>query len=139
MSEHAAGVTTERLTQILDHAQECDDLTPAEKETAIRFAKDEDAARVYTEYGSAMHRLLLHPAFDVESLRVCGPDDEHPPFGRTVSPTDYDGGAVTGIRGTIPIGYLTVATTSTTHDPRSNVVSNAVLDNDPRKEVADGE
>lgn len=131
----ASGVDTNKLIKILDSVRECSDLSPMEKETLFRFAKDEDIALVFTERNAMISRLLLHPEFEVLELRVCGSDDEHPPFGRKVAPTAYDEGAVTGVEGIIPIGCLSVKQTSRSTNPVTNVVSPGVLDNDPRKDT----
>lgn len=123
----------EVLIRALNGSQECRGLTPSEKETIIRFNKDEDIAHVYTEYATGVRRLLLHPEFDPTEFRVCGPDGNHPPLGKSVKPVEYSGGIVTGVRGTIPIGCLLVRQASRTTSIRSNFVPPGVLDNDPRK------
>lgn len=123
----------ETLIRALNGSQECQSLTPEEKETIIRFSKDEDIAHVYTEHGSAIRRLLLHPQFSATEFRVCGPDDNHPPMGKRVKPVEYTDGAVTGVEGIIPIGCLSIRQSSRSTAIRSNVVAPGVLDNDPRK------
>lgn len=136
-SESSADLASGKLIACLDGLQECSDLSPREKETVISFSRDDPVARVYTEYKPAMLRLLLHPEFQVSDLRVCGPADEHPPFGETVEPIAYDDGAVTGVRGIIPVGCLTIKQSSRSTKPKANVVSPGVLNNDPRSEDDD--
>lgn len=132
-SQHAAGVETIVLIKILESLQECSDLSPMEKETLFRFAKDQDRAHIYSERQSMMSRLLLHSEFEVVELRICGTDDSHPPFGKRINPEQYTGGAITGVKGNIPIGCLSVKQSSRQTAPVTNVVSGGVLKNDPRK------
>lgn len=131
-------VSIDKLVNALDCVRECEGLTPAEKEIIIRFAKDDDVAHVYTEYGSAVKRLLLHPEFTATELRICGSDCTHPPFGERIDPVAFDGGAITGVKGTIPIGCLSISQQSRSTAIRANVVSPSVLENDPRKDESSG-
>lgn len=133
-----SAINTDNLVNALDNVGECKRLTPAEKETTIRFAKDKDVAHVATEYSSAVKRLLLHPEFTTTELRVCGPGDKHPPFGKRINPVAFDGEAITGVKGTIPIGCLSIRQQSRSTAVRSNVITPSVLENDPRKRDSNG-
>jgi len=83
-------------------------LGPEEKETLLRFVKTEDRVWVYSEERGLMRRLLQHPEFRLESLRVVTEDS----WGEHIDPDDFDGGSITGVDGWLPIGVLSLKTTS---------------------------
>lgn len=89
--------------ELIDKIREDSDLFPAEKETIIRFAKDEDKAHVFTENGGIARRLHAHPDADVEVVRWV---DGHP----------------VGATGTIPVNYIVVKGT-----PRNSASQSAAF------------
>lgn len=98
-------------------------LTSAEKETTIRFSKADDHASVYTEEAGLMRRLLRHPHFEVDSLRV----NRDGTWGEQVAPNDFKEGSITGVDGTIPIESLVVQTSLRATSQHSAVVPEGVL------------
>lgn len=134
MSEHAAGVETNTLARLLENVREDPDLSPAEKETQFRWARDEHTAHVYTENTGLLSGLLLHPEFEVTELRVSDEDR----FGARVMPNEYDGGKVTGVKGRLDIGALKVLGTARSTKQHSKVISDTVRENDPRREESNG-
>lgn len=98
-------------------------LGPEEKETLLHFVKTEDRVWVYTEERGLMRRLLQHPEFRLESLRVVTEDS----WGNHVDPDDFDGGSITGVDGWLPIGVLSLKTTSRTTSQHAAIVPDRVL------------
>ena len=93
--------------ELRDLVREDPDLTPAEKETALRFAKDEDRATVFTAEAGLTRRLLAHAEFAVEEVVLA--DGSHAPH---VEALDASEDAVVGVRGTLPVGCLKVRASS---------------------------
>ena len=55
---------------LLDLVREDPELTPQEKETTLRFAKDEDRVAIYTDEAGIGRRLLAHPSARIEGVTV---------------------------------------------------------------------
>ena len=94
-----------------------------EKETLLRFVKTEDRVWVYTEEKGLMRRLLQHPEFRLESLRVVTEDS----WGEHIDPDDFDGSSITGVDGWLPIGVLSLKTASRTTSQHAAIVPDRVL------------
>lgn len=99
-------------------------LTPEEKETSINLTKPETQFGIYTEEGGLMRRLLQHPNFDCETLRITTKDS----WGKRVDPDDFEGGVITGVDGWLPIGVLTIGTSTRSTSSHAEIVSERVLD-----------
>lgn len=84
------------------------DLLPSEKETAIRWSKDEEYIHVHSDIASVVRRLLAHPEFTETSRRT------------------VEGDVVT-VRGMLPLGVLTIKEKPRKHGSHAEVVSGAVL------------
>ena len=98
-------------------------LTPGERETNFRFAQDRDHVDVFTAERGIMRRLLAHPEVDVDFLRVQGGD-----VGGTAVPLpEYEGGGVVGLKGTLPVGCLTISGTPRKSDGHADIVTDRVL------------
>jgi len=134
MTEHAAGIATNTLVRLLENVREDPDLSPGERETQVRWARDDDRVHVYTESTALLSSLLLHPEFAVEELRVSDEDR----FGARVRPSEYQGGEVTGIGGTLDIGALKILGTARSTKQHSKVISDTVRENDPRRSESNG-
>ena len=107
------------------------DLSPAEKETVIRFARDEDRAAVYTAEAGLGRRLLKHPHAEVEGVTVA--DGSARP---EVPVEDLDGDEdVVGVRATAPVGLLQVKGSPRRSGGHADIVTDRVLDADA---IADG-
>jgi hypothetical protein len=112
------------MTRLLVEAVEEDtSLTSVEKETTIRFSKADDSASVYTEEAGLMRRLLRHPHFEVDSLRV-NTDDA---VGKQVAPNDFEEGSITGVGGSIPVKALVAQTSLRETSQHSALVPEGVL------------
>lgn len=118
--------------EIINAVREDPDLAPVEKETNFGFAKCDEDVRVYTEEAGIARRLLKHPEFATVELRV-NTDDA---MGRRVSPDEWSGGSVTGVKGYLPIGALKVSARSRSTSGHASVVSKEV--SSMWKEMADG-
>ncbi len=107
----------------VEAVEEDTSLTSVEKETTITFSKADDQASVYTEEAGLMRRLLRHPHFEVDSLRV-NTDDA---VGKPVAPNDFRQGSITGVDGSIPIEALVLQTSLRETSQHSALVPEGVL------------
>jgi len=110
-------------------------LAPQEKETTIRFARDEDRAIVHTDEAGLGRRLLAHDDSDVVEVAIL--DDGRV---RRVALAEVErGDEPVGVRVTLPIGALSVRSSSRKSDRHARVVSDRVLDGVGKPEpVTDG-
>lgn len=111
---------TERLVEAVEEDLS---LSSVEKETTITFSKGDGQASVYTEEAGLMRRLLRHPHFEVDSLRVTTDDA----FGKRVVPSDFEQGSITGVDGSIPIEALVLQTSLRATSQHSALVPEGVL------------
>jgi len=105
-----------------DLVREDPDLTPQEKETTIRFAKDEEHATVYTAEAGLTRRLLAHPNAEVEELNVLEDGAT-----RNVAPSEVSGREIVGVRASVPVGALKIRVSSRSAPGHAEVVSEEVL------------
>jgi hypothetical protein len=101
------------------------DLTPAEKETILRFDKPADSAWVYTAEAGLARRLLAHP--EAEILYLVAVDGDRRP---NVAPENYDGEDVVGVEARLPIACLLVKGRPRASDQHAQVISNATRGGD---------
>ena len=98
---------------LIEAVGEDPDLTPDQKETVIRLAKDgepdEDAlefeydvARTFTEEAGLCRRWLKNPNFTLTDIRV----NDSQGKGRKIAPTNFSGGRVTAIWGYLPVDSI---------------------------------
>lgn len=108
------------LEQKLTEAEvrEDDSLTPAEKETTIRCARDETVATIHSEISSMVKGFISHPEFQIKEIRICDDDG----WGKWISPSDWDGDVIMGIKGNIPIGCLKIKSKSRKNNWHSSVI-----------------
>jgi hypothetical protein len=111
------------MSELVEAVKEDTSLTSVEKETTIRFSKADDCASVYTEEAGLMRRLLCHPHFEVDSLRV----NRDNAFGKQVAPSDFEQGSITGVDGSIPIEALVAQTSLRETSQHSALVPEGVL------------
>jgi hypothetical protein len=109
--------------ELVSAVTEDEKLGIVEKETTIKFAKPDNRVLIYTEEGGLMRRLLQHPEFQIRHLRVTTEDS----WGARIGPDDFDGGSITGVDGWLPIGVLSLKTTSRTTSQHAAIVSERVL------------
>ena len=107
----------------VDAVEEDNSLSSVEKETTIHFSKIDNRASLYTEEAGLMRRLLHHPHFEVNSLRV-NTDDAR---GRYVAPSDFEEGPITGVDGSIPIEALVLQTSLRETSHHSAIAPEGVL------------
>lgn len=108
--------------EVLDAVREDPALAPAEKETNINFAKDEDTVHVYTEEAGIGRRLLAHPSATVEGVTVLD--------GGVRPPADIDevgGRDIVAVRARVPVGALKIRLNTRESDQHAEVVSERVL------------
>jgi len=105
---------------------EADDpeLTPAEKETTVRFARDDDRAEVYTAEAGLGRRLLCHPFAEIRGVTVA--DGGARPE-RGVEDLDGDEDVV-GVRASVPVGLLQIKSTPRRDNGHAEIVTDRVLD-----------
>jgi hypothetical protein len=111
------------MSELAEAVEEDTSLTSVEKETTIRFSKSDDCASVYTEEAGLMRRLLRHPHFETDTLRV-NTDDA---VGKQVAPNDFEKGSITGVDGNIPIEALVLQTSLRETSQHSALVPEGVL------------
>ena len=109
--------------RLIEAVEEDTSLLSVEKETTISFSKVDDSASVYTEEAGLMRRLLRHPHFEADTLRV-NQDDA---VGKQVAPNDFEQGSITGVDGSMPIEALVVQTSLRANSQHSAVVPEGVL------------
>lgn len=102
-------------------------LGPAERETSVAFATDQDTARVHTEEPALIRRLLAHDHVEVGVLGVHDGDTT-----RTVAYDDVvtNGGVdgrVTRLKGRVPVACLVVKAAPRTTGGHAQVVTKEVL------------
>jgi len=112
-----------RTNRLVEAVAEDQRLGPDEKETVFRFAKTEGRVWVYTEEEGIMRRLLQHSEFQLKSLRVVTEES----CGEHIDPDDINGGSITGGDGWVPIGVLSVKTSSRSTSQHAAIVSERVL------------
>jgi len=122
-SESTEQHSRDRRERLVEVVAEDRRLEPVEKETLFRFDKTEDRISVYTEEGGLMRRLLQHPEFRLESLRVVTEES----WGEHVDPDDFDEGSITGVDGWVPIGVLSLKTSSRSISQHAAIVPDRVL------------
>jgi hypothetical protein len=100
------------------------DLTPEEKETTMRFARDEEAIHFFTAEAGIGRRFIAHPESTVEEVAVLEEGAR-----RARDPREVERGArIVSVRGRLPVGTLTIK-----RDPRSSgshatIITSRVLD-----------
>lgn len=129
MSVEAPDEATEAAREeLLDRTRADPGLTPAERETTLSFAVDEEEARIHTEEASLIRRLLAHGAVDIQALGVFdGERRQTLTLEEAVSESDPDD-LIVRLKGRIPLRYLTVGAGGRNHDDHAPVVSSGVFD-----------
>lgn len=91
-----------------DPVREDPDLGPRDKETIVRFGKDQERMTVFSEEKGVMNRLLHHPHFEEVDRRT-------------------HEGAVVALRGTLPVACLSIKGVPRQNTQHARVVSEGVL------------
>lgn len=121
---------------VADAVREDPELSPAEKETSLRFPKDRDTARVYTEEAGLMRRILRHQHADVRAVTELRDGDSRP----TVALEDWGGAPVVAVEATLPVGALQVKTHPRDGGGHAAVVAErGLVDDDELPQADDGD
>jgi len=122
--EDALGDDVDRAALI--DAFDADDprLSPEEKETTLRFARDEDVAHFYTAEAGVGRRLIAHPEAVLDGVVVADGDARPTKPPAEVRPTEH----VVGVRGTLPVGALLVKSRLRQTDRHAEIISDRVLE-----------
>jgi hypothetical protein len=105
-------------------AKDDPELTPQEKETTLRFARDESEIHFFAAEAAIGRRFLAHPESTVEEVVVLEEGAR-----RARDPREVERGArIVSVRGRLPVGALTIK-----RDPRSSgshatIITSRVLD-----------
>lgn len=86
------------IDELISNVREDPNLKPGEKQFTFSGTKADDDHQVYVEIAGMMRRLLVHPEFTLLDVR----DLE----GNRLTPGEYNGETITGIRGRMPVGCL---------------------------------
>lgn len=133
MPELARKVSESRLSRLLDNIKTDPDLQPVERQVAFVSDGDSDVFHFDVEEPTLMRHAILHPEAKVHEIRVTDADR----FGARMSPEEYREGAVTGVKGEIPVGCVKVSASSRSTPAWSRVFASSVLENDPRRDGGD--
>lgn len=101
-------------------------LTPAEKETTLRFGKDEDVVHVFTAERGLTRRLISHA--HAENVRLVVDDGDGRPARRV---GEWDGEPIVGVNLELPIGALLVKREPRKSNQHAPVVASKVLAEEP--------
>lgn len=113
---------------MIDSVSENEDLTPGEKETTIRIGKDQSRLRVFSVESSIMKRLLAHPEFEIDEIRQTTTDGWVMVDGDDLE-DEFDGRRSTvSVRGTMPVGVLTIKRKSRKSGGHARMISNSASD-----------
>lgn len=115
---------TETVSDLADRVSGDPDLRKEERETTIGFAADQDRARVHSASPGVVRRLLLHDHVNVRDLTVVGPDGMEVVKPDRARETEGD---IVAVRGTLPVGAISIKSVPRNHDQPAAVVSKGVL------------
>jgi hypothetical protein len=91
-----------------ENVREDPDLSRMEKETILRFAKDQDRATLHTDNGALVRRAIRHPRVKIETHNV-------------------HEGSITSIRATLPIGLVSISGKPRKDSGQASVISPSSL------------
>jgi hypothetical protein len=107
---------------LLEAVREDPDLLPVEKETTLRFAKQDDLASVYSAEAGLARRLLAHPHVRVDGVTV-GEGAAR----RDVPPDEYTEGPIHGVRARVPAACLKIRASLRATTQHAPIISKTVL------------
>lgn len=114
--------------RMIDSVNEDDDLLPQEKETTIRMARDQTEITVFSAEGSVSKRLLAHPEFEIDHIRQKTSDSKVDIDAEDLA-EEFDGRRRTvAVQGTMPVGVLTIKSSSRQSTGHAPVVSGRASD-----------
>ena len=124
MSSGAPSQEASRGDELVERVAPDPDLKLKERETTFSFADDEDRARVHSASPAVVRRLLAHDEVSIRSATLHDGEGVETVDGDTLRDTGAD---IVSVRGTLPVGCLSVRTNSRKSDQSSKVVSDKVL------------
>lgn len=98
-------------------------LEPLEKETTFRFARDESVVTFFTAESGVGRRLIAHPEVVLDAV-VLMDEDRRPSVDPAEVTADED---IVGVRGTLPVGALSIKASARKSDQHAQIVSNRVF------------
>jgi hypothetical protein len=124
-SIRVSGEWSVNIPELVGAVREDPDLTPQEKEFTITGTKTDKEYVVNTEIRGQIRRLLrltYNGVFEPTELRV----NTDTAWGKRVAPHRYTEGAITGVKGYVPIGIVKLLNKCRTDLSPAEVVSNEV-------------
>jgi len=115
-------MSTSDTDALLDAVGEDTDLSPAERETTLRFSRGDDSAVLFTAERGLGRRLLQHPEVETRGI-VVARGDARP----EIQPEAWDGERVVGVRCTLPLGCLLVRRDGREYGGHSDIVTQRVM------------
>ena len=94
----------ERVELKAENVREDPSLSPMEKETTIRFAKDQDRATLHTDHGALIRRAIRHPRVRIETHNVRE-------------------GSIASVRCTLPVGLVSIGRNPRNGQGQASVIS----------------
>ena len=115
-----------RRAAVLEAVRDDPRLTPAEKETTLRFGRDEERVAIFTAEAGIGRRLLAHPEASIASVVVMGDGRARPSVGVDELDTE-DPRPIVGVRGELPIGALLISRDPRTTGTHADVITETVM------------
>lgn len=110
--------------RMMGNIREDPSLAPEEKETYLHTTKDSDRLTAFSAEAGFCRRLVAHPASRIQHVVVDAGHGERP----RVDPDDYDGQDVVGVKATLPVSALTIASDGGRQtDQHAEMISSRVL------------
>jgi hypothetical protein len=100
------------------------DLTLKERETTFSFADDEDRARIHSASPAVVRRLLAHDEVRITNATIHDGEGVETVSGESLPDTTGD---IVSVRGTLPVGFLSVKTVGRSTNQAAKVISDGVL------------
>lgn len=105
-------------------AKDDPELTPQEKETTMRFARDEDAIDFFTAEAAIGRRFLAHPESTVEEVVVLEEGARRARDPRAVERDER----IVSVRGRLPVGVLTIKRDPRSSGEHASIITRTVFD-----------
>lgn len=93
-----------------ENVNEDPSLSPVEKETTLRIAKDQDRVTLHTDHGGLVRRAIRHPRIRIETHNVRE-------------------GSIASVRATLPVGLLSIGGEPRNGQGQASVISPSALKN----------
>lgn len=131
-STPVSSIDPKTLSKLVDAVREDPELLPEEKETTFHEGNSDDQLIIFSEQSGVMRRLIRHPLFEIEWIRVYSETSRT----ATMGVAEYSEGLITGVKGYLPIGALKIQSGCRSDSAPCKIVSKASL-RDASREVAE--